>query len=186
MLLDERSRPDFRALSGRHASRAIRVDAAVRRIRLGGMDLGRDEIGGLERVRLVLGEMDALTLSSEADALASDPERRGRLRLLMELLDGGRLEIGIAPLAGWSPDFSVFVGKPGRPSTAMIGTHWFERPFPHPGPALGVVITGPSAARAAERFDEIWRRAHDLRAPIRRLLSEALVRSPVRAQVTAW
>jgi hypothetical protein len=194
LLLDERSRPDFRELYGRYATLARSLDAAVRRVRLGGIDLGVGEIGGLERLRLLLGEVNSLALSTEAEALACDPERRRRLDVLMSLLENRRLRVRIAPLAGWTPDFSVFLPPvddtvDGRPQTGgfteptlMLGTHWFERPFPHPGPALAVRITGPEALSAQRRFEEIWRRAHDVEDPIRSILREALRRgtSPVR------
>ena len=196
LLLDERSRPDFRDLYGRHAAAAASLCAAVRRVRLGGIDLEAEEIGRLQSLRLLVGEANALDLSAEADTLAADPSRRARLSMLAALLDDGRLEVRVAPLAGWSPDFSVFLppsdvsgggarGAPPGPIRShapilMVGTHWFERPFPHPGPALGAVFHGEPALVAFRRFEETWRTGHDLAGPIRAILKDALDRTAVR------
>jgi hypothetical protein len=59
----------------------------------------------------------------------------------------------------------------------MIGPHWFERPYPHPGPALGVLIAGAPAIRALERFEELWAQAHDVKGPIEEILEAALRRA---------
>ena len=187
-LLDERTRPDFREVYGLHAARSDTLDAAVSRVRLGGMNLGDRELGGLKKIRLLVREMNALTLASEADSLAMDPLRQGQLCLLASLFGGGRLDVRIAPRAGWSPDFSVFSysGQSGVPDesgphspTLMIGPHWFERPYPHPGPALGVILTGAPAMHARKRFEEAWIQGHDIRGPIESILSEAVRKSSV-------
>lgn len=189
-LLDDRSRPDFRDTYEAHIRRSVRLDAALGRIRLGGVTLGERELGGLERVRLLVGEIRALTLAAEADAMAADRDRRPRLRLLLSLLRGRRLFVRIAPLAGWDPDFSVFTrarphgsadGENAR-SVLMVGPHWFDRPYSHPGPALGVVLEGPPAVRAGARFDELWAGAHDLRHPVEAVLADALRREPDRVR----
>ncbi len=174
-LLDDRARPDFREVYGHHAAAACALDAAVRRIRLGGMTLDRTELGGLERMRVLVAELNALSLSYEAEAMAVDPERRPRLRFLLEQVRAERLRVRIAPLAGWDPDFTVF--SRGRPETLMLGPHWFARPYPHPGPAFGVVLGEEPAARAEARFEELWAGAHDLRGPIEGLMRDALRRA---------
>ena len=107
-LLDKRTRPDFREVYGLHAALSDTLDAAVSRVRLGGMNLGDGELGGLRKIRLLVREMNALTLASEADSLAMDPLRQGQLRFLASLFGEGRLDVRIAPRGGWSPDFSVF------------------------------------------------------------------------------
>lgn len=173
---------------GRLARNATEIDAAVGRIRLAGMDLGDRELGGLRRIRLLVGRMNALALSCEAHALAADPDRRDRVRLLASLLEGGRLEVRIAPLAGWSPDFSCFRGVDpeagvrdlrghGTGQAVLIGPHWFERPYPHPGPALGALLGGAHARRAGKRFEETWSGGHDLRDAVGSVLTSALQRS---------
>jgi len=181
-LLDERSHPDLRSVYGALAARSRRIDAAVARIRLAGMTLDRQELAGMIRVRLVVAEMNALALSFDADAVASDPERRHRLLTLEALLRRETLRVRLAPLAGWTPDFTIFSGAvpPGGredPHTLILGPHWFERPFPHPGPALNAVLTGEAVLLAADRFERLWDRGHDVSVPIHSTISEALRRS---------
>ena len=160
-LLDERDRPDFRDLFGSLCRSALEVDVAVARIRLGALDLGKDELGALRRIRVVLAEVNAVRLGSEADASLADPGRAGNVRLLVRLFEEGRLELRAAPLAGWSPDFSVFSTATG-PDAFLMGTHWFQRPYPHPGPALASLHRGEAAARGARRFAELWASAYDI------------------------
>jgi len=181
-LLDERSRPDLRSVYGSLAARSRRLDAAVARIRLAGMTLDTRELAGMVRVRVVLAEMNALALSVDADAVASDPSRRPRILMLERLLRQGTLRVRLAPLAGWTPDFTVFSGVSRTaggedPHTLVLGPHWFERPFPHPGPALNAVMTGDAVLLAAERFERLWERGHDVSLPVCLAISEALRRS---------
>ena len=181
-LLDERSRPDLRSVYGALAARSRRLDAAVARIRLAGMTLNDRELAGMGQVRLVLAEMNALALSVDADAVACDPVRRHRLVMLQTLLRQETLRVRLAPLAGWTPDFTIFSGEalPGGneyPHTLILGLHWFERPFPHPGPALSAVMTGEAVLLAAERFERLWERGHDVSVPVCSAISEALRRS---------
>jgi hypothetical protein len=189
-LIDERSHPGFREIYGELASQSAYLDAAVQRIRLTGLTLGPGELGHLRRIRVLLGETNALVLSAEAETVVSTPEGRRLLRLLLFLLESGRMEIRIAPLAGWNPDFSVFTREPEEgevdreddlPSsrmTLMLGTHWLERPYPHPGPALGVVLHGPPALKATARFREIWDRGHDLKGAFVTLFRKTVRRFP--------
>jgi len=175
VLIDERSHPGFRELYGFHAARAAYLDAAVQRIRLGGLNLQPGELSHMRRIRVLLGETNALVLSAEAETVVATPDGRKLLRLLLYLLESGRMEIRIAPLAGWNPDFTIFTREaekgeeeseevpPSSRMTLMLGPHWLERPYPHPGPALGVVLRGPPALKATARFREIWGRGHDLK-----------------------
>ena len=187
-LLDERTRPDFREVYGLHAAHSDTLDAAGSRVRLGGMNLGDRELGVLRKIRPLVREMNALTLASEARSLAMDPLRDGRLGLLASLFGEGHLDVRIAPRAEWSPNFSVFSysGQSGAPDesgphspTLMIDPHWFERPYPHPGPALGVLLTGAPAVQPHKRFEEAWVQGHDIRGPIEWVLSEAAGKSSV-------
>lgn len=160
-LLDERERPDIRDLFGSLCRSALEVDVAVARIRLGALDLGAEELGGLRRIRVVLAEVNAVRLGSEADAALADPGRSRNVHLLVRLFGEGRLELRAAPLAGWSPDFSVFSGARGA-EALLVGTHWFQRPYPHPGPALASLHRGEEAGRGARRFAELWASAYDI------------------------
>lgn len=178
-LLDERDRPDFRDLFGSLCRSAAELDVAVARIRLGALDLGKEELGGLRRIRVVLAEVNAVRLGSEADASLADPGRAGNVRLLMRLFEEGRLELRAAPLAGWSPDFSVF-GDAEGPQALLVGTHWFQRPYPHPGPALASLHRGEEAYHGARRFGELWASAYDIGPAIRGILEASLRRTEVQ------
>lgn len=160
-LLDERSDPDFRRVFGWLCSRSTEVDVALTRIRLSTLDLDPEEVAGLRRLRLLLAEVNAVSLDVEAHALLGDPRRGATLRHLGKLLDVGVIEIRAAPLAGWSPDFTIFGSKDG-PEAALLGYHWFQRPFPHRGPALAALHGPEDAARVKARFAEAWARAHDI------------------------
>jgi hypothetical protein len=159
-LLDERGRPDFRDLYAREARRARALDAALTRIRLSALDLGAGELGRLEGIRVLLAEIDILTLTSEAEALAVRPRSRARLDLILELMESGTLEVRSAPLAGWAPDFSVFHYELAEPAV-LIGPHWLQRPYPT-GARLGCLHSGSAAARVGRRFSGLWEQAHDL------------------------
>lgn len=175
-LLDERSRPDFRDVFGALASAATDIAVAVTRVRLSTVDLGDHELGRIEHFRVLVAEMSALRLDAEARALQSDAKRAPHAERLRSLLESGTLEVRSSPLAGWSPDFTVFTG-PGGPTALLVGFHAFERPYPHRGPALAA-LHGPAAARlAARRHDEIWERAHDVGPAVWSILSKARSRA---------
>jgi hypothetical protein len=176
-LFDERGRPDFRDVFGVLAAGSTDIATAVTRVRLSTVDLTGREMGGVEHFRVLVAEMSALRLDVEARSLEADPKRAPNAELLREMLESGRLEVRSSPLAGWTPDFSVFSG-PGGPTSVLIGLHWFERPYPHRGPALGAVFTEDAARMAARRHDEIWERAHDVGPAVWNILSKA--RSKVR------
>lgn len=178
-LIDERSDPDFRTVYGTLARHSAALDAAVVRIRLTGLDLGPDELQSLERVRVLLAEVNGLDLRSEAEAMLLDPRKARNVRNLASLMEAGRIDVRSAPLAGWAPDFSVFHRK-GRPWTLLAGLHWFARPFPHRGPALASLHGAGAAARTAARFSELWKGGHDIGPAILELLREADRRSNPR------
>ena len=68
-LLDDRTRPDFRAVFGRLARRASRIDVALTHLRLSTLDLSEAELGRIQRVRLLLAEVSAVALDAEAHAV---------------------------------------------------------------------------------------------------------------------
>lgn len=171
-LLDERSRPDFRAVYGRLLARSSEVDVALTRIRLSTLDLEEGEVGGLRRLRLLLARVNAVSLDAEAHALLLDGSRSRPLQMLGEQLARGVIEIRAAPLGGWSPDFSVFTGAKG-PLGALLGFHWFQRPFPYRGPALATLVGPDGARRIGARFSETWARAHDISPAILGILERA-------------
>ena len=171
-LLDERASTPFRSLFGDLLKRSTHLDTAMLRIRLSGVDLSEGEVSGLHRLRLLVAEINAQTLEEEAYALLTDPERKENLTRVLDLLQSGRMELRSAPLAGWSPDFSVFAGSEG-PTGVILGLHWIQRPFPHRGPAWAAAF-GPAEARVAQaRFQEVWEEAHEIGPAICRLLERA-------------
>ena len=177
-LFDERGRPDFRDVFGALAAGATDIAAAVTRVRLSTVDLTALELASVEHFRVLVAEMNALRLDAEARVLQADPKRAPNAEMLRQLLESGRLEVRSSPLAGWSPDFTVFSG-PAGPIAVLLGFHAFERPYPHRGPALGVVHGGAAARLAARRHEEIWECAHDVGPAVWSILSKA--RSRARA-----
>lgn len=176
VLLDERSRPDFRDVFGTLAARSTSLASAVTRVRLSTLDLTSVELSGLTHFRVLVAELNAHHLDAEARVLLTQPRRAHSVRLLAELLENGVLEVRSAPLGGWSPDFTVF-GDAEGPSAALTGFHWFDRPYPHRGPALSS-LHGPEGARLAQRrHDEIWSNAHDVGPAVWSLLARADARS---------
>jgi hypothetical protein len=171
-LLDERGRPDFRDVFGALAARSDRISTAVTRVRLSTLDLKPDELERIVHFRVLVAELNALTLDAEARLIQADQRRAPRIERFRKLLEEGRLEVRSAPLAGWSPDFSVFWNGP-TPHSVLAGFHWFERPFPHRGPALAALHHGDAARLAAHRHEELWARAHDVGPAVWSILSKA-------------
>ena len=172
VLIDERSRPDFREVFGGMAPQAVDIATAITRVRLSTVDLTPLDLTKLEHFRVLVAELNALQLDAEARAIQADARRAPRVELLRTLLEAGRLEVRAAPLAGWSPDFTVFSGASG-PTAVLTGTHWFERPYPHRGPALATLHGGDAARLSARRHEELWERAHDVGPAVWNILSKA-------------
>ena len=116
--------------------------------------------------------LNALTLDAEARLIRADPTRAWRVELFRQMLEQRRLEIRSAPLGGWSPDFTVFADRDG-PQALLTGFHWFERPYPHRGPALASVHFGDAARSGARRHLEVWEKAHDVGPAVWSILSKA-------------
>ena len=171
-LLDERGRPDFRDAFGALAARASQILTAVTRVRLSTVDLRRHDLPELESMQVLVSEMSALSLDSEARGLMQMPHRAPNVRFLIGLLEEGRLEVRSAPLGGWAPDFTVFV-EPEGPRAVLLGFHAFERPYPHRGPALASLHGGDAARLAAIRHQELWESAHDVGPALWSILSRA-------------
>ncbi len=160
---------------------SVDVAVAVRSVRLSSVDLTQLELSGLESLRVLLAELNAIQLDGEAIAIQADPRKAPRVELLQEMLESGRLEVRAAPLGGWSPDFTVF-SEAGGPSAVLTGSHWFDRPYPHRGPALASLHRGDAARLAARRHHELWGSAHDVGPAVWSILSKARrAARPVRA-----
>jgi len=171
-LLDERSRPDFRDVYGTLLLHSLYLDVALTRIRLSTLDLSPRELERLRRIRLLLAEVNAVSLDAEAHGVLLRSDRQETLRSLTHLLATGVIEVRAAPLAGWAPDFSVFRG-PAGPLAVLLGFHWFERPFPHRGPALASLHGPDEAGFALQRFEDLWTRGHDVGAAVLAVLERA-------------
>lgn len=160
-LFHEREGSGFRKRFRHEVMRSLQVDIAVTRMRLTTIDLTEEELLAVQGIRLILAELRAVELDAEAHALMARPQARIRLRRLESLLDRDRVRIRVAPLAGWSPDFTVFHDRQG-PRSVLLGFHAFELPHPFPGPALGCHFGRREARAAQTRFEEIWARGHDV------------------------
>lgn len=183
ILLDERSRPDFRSVFGKLAGGSTDIAVAVTRVRLSTLDLTPDEIENVEAMRVLLTELNALTLDAEARLIRADPTRAWRVQLFRQMLEERRLEIRSAPLGGWSPDFTVFSDRSG-PRAVLTGFHWFERPYPHRGPALASLHFGDAARTGARRHLEVWEKAHDVGPAVWSILSKAERVGRIRSSAT--
>jgi len=180
-LLDDRTRPDFRDVFGTLASQSTDIATAVTRVRLSTMNLTERELENVECFRVLVAQMTAIQLAAEARGLINDPARAPRLPFLQRMLESGRLEVRAAPLAGWSPDFTVF-STPAGPSAVLTGFHWFERPYPHRGPALSSLHLAEAARVASRRHAKLWQTAHDIGPAVWSILSKA---QPRRTTVSA-
>jgi hypothetical protein len=176
ILLDERHRPDFRDVFGALARRSSDIATAVTRVRLSTVDLGPEELGDLRSFRVLISEVNAHTLDAEAFGLLHRPRRAPNVRLLTAMLEEGRLAVRAAPLGGWSPDFTVFSLDTG-PAAVLMGFHWFERPYPHRGPALASLHGADAARLARARHDELWDVAHDVGPALWSILARACTRT---------
>lgn len=170
--IDERGRPDFQDVFRHFVRRSTNVATAVTRVRISTLDLDESDFDKLESMRVLVAELNALTLDAEARLIHSDRRRAPRVDLLRRLLEEGRLEVRSAPLGGWSPDFTVF-GAAGSVECVLAGFHWFERPYPHRGPALASVHFGDAARLASRRHAELWEGAHDVGSALWSILSKA-------------
>ncbi len=183
-LLDERSEPDFRRVFTSLLGRASATWSALTRVRLAGLDLREREVRRDGSLRVLLAQVGIHDLRLDADAALSDADRGESIRLLVRLVREGRLEVRSAPLAGWTPDFTVF-HRAGGPWALLAGHHWFSRPYPHRGPAFASLHGSGAALRAAARFMEVWETAHDISLPILGVLEEAERRAPPAADRAA-
>jgi hypothetical protein len=145
---------------------------AVTRVRLSSVDLSPEELAAVTQMRVLISEVSALQLDAEAKSLLLQPRRAPNVRFLTTLLEKGCLEVRSAPLAGWSPDFTVFLNE-HDPVAVVTGFHAFERPYPHRGPALVSVHGADGARLAARRHRDIWEVAHDIGPVLWNLLAGA-------------
>jgi hypothetical protein len=186
-LIDERDDLPLRARIGQLLADADDVAFALARIRLAALDLGDRELGGLNRCRVLLGQLDAsmlmdvgatgqLPASTSGGAGTTPAPRPGSPNALRELLHfgaSGRLEIRSAGLVGWSPDFAVVRRAAER--TGVLGSIQFSNPELAVGPMFTMLLEDPDATLLLQRrFDEVWDRSHDVLPAIQTVLGRAI------------
>jgi len=158
ILLDERRRPDFRDVFGALVGRSADVAIAITRVRLSTVDLSELELGRLESFRVLVAELNAIQLDAEARTIQADPRRAAGADLLCALLESETLEVRSAPLAGWSPDFTVFSDATG-PAAVLSGEQ---------------ILEGQRAVRSMPVADHVMRYAEKLGRVTRPGSEEAL------------
>jgi hypothetical protein len=174
-LLDHTSTLTVRQTIGRLMASSTHADLAVAHVRLAAIDLQAEEIGRLERLRLLLARFDA-AFAADAHALVNQPHRADQLKRLLAFVESGRVEIRSTGVALWLPDFSVFHGAgPEQSETLLLGAHYFRELFTSNGTALTcIVLDGAAIARAARCFDSLWEQGYDIRPAITDTLRDAL------------
>jgi hypothetical protein len=168
VLLDDRRHPPLRQVVGRLLARATAADFAIGRVRLAAVDLTEAELRRVERCRVLLGRLDAETLTAPPGGHSPAAAGAAHLLTLRGFLESGRVAVRTAGSTLWLPDFSVLDGLPPAPgfsggAVCFVGAHYFARPYPTRGPALTCLLTGPeSIASARERFEELWEIGYDV------------------------
>lgn len=150
-VLDEFTTPTMRETIGALMGVSTHVDMAVAHMRLAGLDVHARETGRLQRLRVVMGKLDAdALLQTESRPL----EQLQRLRMLAQ---SGVLQVRTVPRFDWRPDFSVY------DHAALIGAHYSDLPYPADGIALTCVVTDVNAVRrCARRFERMWDLGYDV------------------------
>lgn len=164
MLIDDTSRPTLRERIGGLLSTCSRAEIAVGTVRLAALDLAEHEIRHVRRCRILLGRLDARTLT---DFGYEDTGMDERMRTLLSFLESSRVEIRSAGLGAWSPDFSLYRALPDGGSVCLIGAHYFRDPQTATGPSFTAVMTDArSVALAQARYEALWRCSHDVLEPV--------------------
>jgi len=172
VVFDEQNARGFRARFHDELREAWNVSMAVKRLRLSAIDVSDEDLRRIRTARLVLAQVRAAALDAEAHALMARPDARRRLEIILRLMADGRMRVRVAPLGGWSPDFTVFADARG-PRSVLLGFHQFERTHPYPGPTLGVQFGRRGALLAHRRFHDIWNRSHDVLPAVQSILARA-------------
>jgi hypothetical protein len=157
-LIDEHHSPPLRYTLGRLLACAATADIAIAHLRLAGLDLTASETGYLRRCRVMVGHFDASALLD-----AGGPAAGQVLPRLAAFAESGRLELRTAPHHSWNPDFSIFSGLPADGAVALVGAHYFGRPYPRFGTAFTGVFTGVQAVQLCRvRFENLWDAGYDI------------------------
>lgn len=174
-LIDDHDEPPLRSVIGGLLTRTERADFAISRLRLDGLDLASAELDSVERCRLLLGRLDARTIEELIGGVERGPVKRDHLELLRGFLSSRRVEVRAAGIIAWNPDFSIFNGLTDAPapSLALVGAHYFLRPYPVDGAAFTMVLTeSDTVGRLQRRFDELWDHGYDVGEVVRAALDQ--------------
>lgn len=151
IVLDEMSAPDMRATLSTLMAASRHADMAIANIRLAALDLRPGETERLERLRLVIGRVDAAAL------LQAQSRPVDQLKRLHAFAKSGILEMRTIPRYQWTPDFSIF------DHAMLIGSHYGELPYPVAGAAFTCVVDDRRAInRVRRRFEEMWPLGYDV------------------------
>lgn len=173
ILLDDRAEPPLRSILGALLARATTADFAISRMRLDGLDLVGGELGRIRRCRVLLGRLDAQTLEDMMGGHDRGPAQRHHLHALRDFLASGRVEVRAAGIVSWNPDFSILEGLQDAPahSIALVGAHYFLRPYQIDGAAFTTMISDPEpVSRLHVRFEELWNLGYDVGEVVRATL----------------
>lgn len=176
-LLDDSAVLPLRVVLGTLLAGAREADVAITRFRLAGIDLRPDELGRMRRCRILVGRLDADSLSESGDAVRLDPGRRAEIEGLARLARSGVVHIRASGPWTWTPDFSVF--RAGTPEASrdvcLVGAHHFGQPYAHGGPAFTCTLTHEAAVRrAARHFQRLWDAGYDIMSVVVESLDAAL------------
>jgi hypothetical protein len=184
-LVQEGSEPGLRHYFGHLLSVASEADFAIGRVRLAGIDFCRSELNTVGKCRLLLGRLDAESLSTTGTAGV-----RENLQHLLEFVCSGRITIHSAGMQHWWPDFSVFrsvggLAEVAAPDIVVLGAHHFARSQLAGGSALSAIIDDVEAARIAGRcFDDLFNAGYDVTSVVQELLHDLVSRAPLNSDVT--
>jgi hypothetical protein len=172
-LLIEGSTPRFPSVYRGLLRRSTRVDVALTRLRIATLRLQAADLSTVRRLRIVLAELTTAAWEVETHRALLNPRREPMLRELISGIQNGTLQVRAAPLASWSPDFTVFHPDEGD-SQALLGPHWLEAAPTSRGPRFGFFVSGREAMKVADRYERVWADAYDVGPAVGRLLGNTL------------
>lgn len=172
-LLIEGSTPRFPGVYRGLLRRSSRVDVALTRLRIATLRLRAADLGSVRRLRIVLAELTSAAWEVETHRALLNPQREPLLRGLISRIQDGSLQVRAAPLASWSPDFTVFHPDDGG-NQALLGPHWLEATPASRGPRFAFLVSGRDAMRVADRYERVWAEAYDVGPAVGRLLGSTL------------
>ena len=172
-LLIEGSTPRFPNVYRGLLRRSTRVDVALTRLRIATLRLRAEDLGQVRRLRIVLAELTTAAWEVETHRALLNPQKEPLLRGLISSIQDGKLQVRAAPLASWSPDFTVFHPDDGD-CQALLGPHWLEATPSSRGPRFGFHVSGREAMRVADRYERVWGEAYDVGPAVGRLLGGTL------------